>query len=177
MKGTPLIKNQQKSGVEKPSSLSRSNSHSKLKSTNDIMNHSQSQPENIIENKIEDISEYIDNYVAQAKNDKKQKEIEVSQRERNHDWRKSKLNELYSWNEKDLKVTPEMDEKRKKYIESLNQPVDEKMKWEHNKTLMQNFCRESDQFSLDNPGRIRTQLDKIKNSNLDIFPWMDSGEQ
>jgi len=35
----------------------------------------------------------------------------------------SKLNEPQSWNEKDLKVTPEMDEKRKKYLESLDQPV------------------------------------------------------
>jgi len=100
------------------------------------------------------------------KNDKKQKELENSHRERNHDWRRSRINERHSWSEKDLKVTPEMEEKRKKYLESLDQPVDEKMRWEHNKTLMQNFCRESDQYSLDNPGRIRTQLDKIKNPKI-----------
>jgi hypothetical protein len=174
---TPSIRNQQKSSsVNETSSLNKTNNINKINSSNNIEdNKNQSQFENS-SSKIEDISEYIDNYVAAAKNDKKQKEIEVSQRERSHDWRKSKLNELHSWNEKDLKVTSEMEEKRKKYIESLNEPMDEKMKWEHNKTLMQNFCRESDQFSLDNPGRIRTQLDKIKNSNLDIFPWMDTVE-
>jgi len=174
---TPSTINQPKSStVNETSILNKANSINKINSSSSIEdNKNQSQLENS-SSKIEDISEYIDNYVAAAKNDKKQKEIEVSQRERNHDWRKSKLNELHSWNEKDLKVTSEMEEKRKKYIESLNEPVDEKMKWEHNKTLMQNFCRESDQFSLDNPGRIRTQLDKIKNSNLDIFPWMDTVE-
>jgi len=118
---TSIIKNQQKSANEnETATLNKSNIGNKSKSINEISN-SQSKLEEA--SKIEDISEYIDNYVAAAKNDKKQKELENSHRERSHDWRRNRINERHSWSEKDLKVTPEMEEKRKKYLESLDQPV------------------------------------------------------
>jgi len=86
---TPSTINQPKSStVNETSILNKANSINKINSSSSIEdNKNQSQLENS-SSKIEDISEYIDNYVAAAKNDKKQKEIEVSQRERNHDWRK-----------------------------------------------------------------------------------------
>jgi len=68
MVDTPSIRNQQKSSsVNETSSLNKTNNINKINSSNNIEdNKNQSQFENS-SSKIEDISEYIDNYVAAAK--------------------------------------------------------------------------------------------------------------